>query len=160
MRTIIPTALLAAVLVLAPPALAGGLDGTWVLVRQVYGEGRHNFAGPDRPFRLVFETGAGAPSARAERDGSTAPWPCWFTPGGPVEVQDPVVTRDPDGRGVTASYRVPPAPGDDTWLIVTERYRVTDDDRLAGTVEVRFERHGVPRGGFTWRRTCRREEGR
>ncbi len=159
MRALVPVAL-AALLFLPAPALAGGLAGTWLLERQVYGDGAHNFAGPDRPFRLVFSpAGAGTP-ARAERSGASAPWPCWFTPRGPVPVQDARVVPDPDGRGVTATYRVPPAPGDDTWLVVTERYRLTPGDRLAGTVDVRFERHGVLRGGFTWRRTFRREADR
>jgi len=160
MRALVPAALVAAVLLLVPPALAGGLPGTWLLQRQVYGEGEHNFARPDQPFRLVFAPAAGRLAGRALRDGAEAPWPCWFSPKGPVPVEDARVVPDPDGNGVTATYRVPPAPGDDTWLLVTERYRVMEDDRLEGTVEVRFERKGVLRGGFTWRRTFRREADR
>ncbi len=160
MRAFVPAALAAAVLLLVPPAVAAGLDGTWVLERQVYGEGEHNFARADRPFRLSFRRAPAGLSARAEREGAGAPWPCWFSPEGPVAVEDVRVVPAPDGRGVTAAYRVPPAPGDDTWLVVTEWYRVTDDDRLEGEVHVRFERRGVLRGGFTWRRTFRREAGR
>ncbi len=131
------------------------LEGDWRLVEQTYGRGGHNFAeGAD--LRLSFARGATGFAVRLAVDGHTAPWPAYFGPDGPVPLVSSRWLADPDERGVTAEYVVAPAPGDDTSLRVTERYRLGDDGLLRGEMSVRFERAGELRGGFNWHRTFAR----
>ncbi|RMF76712.1 MAG: hypothetical protein D6738_00850 [Acidobacteria bacterium] len=65
----------------------------------------------------------------------------------------------PMARELAARYVVPPAPGDDTALRVTESYRLDGQGRLVGTMTLRFVRGGEERGGFTWHRVFVRETG-
>jgi len=139
----------------APPSLAG----SWRLVEQYYGSGQRNFVDPDEPLRLTLAITGGTVAGSVSLSGRPAPWPAYFGPDGPRPVQEIVVTMDADRVGVRAEFRVPPAPGDDTWLLVEETLRARPDGKLDATMTVTFERDGERRGSFVWRRVFAREEG-
>ncbi len=142
-------------------AQSGSVSGTWKLVEQRYERGGFNFVKADEPTVLELAPAGEPVQGRLFwHERQEAAWPAYPTPHGPAALHDVRVRRSLDGRGVTASYRVEPATGDDTWLVVTETYRLSEDGRLVGTMEIRFERDGVLKGGFTWQRTFEREAGR
>lgn len=166
MRTSSIPVLCAAVVLtaLAGAAPASGQDaptlaGTWRLVEQYYGTGQRNFVEDGEPYRLSFRRDGGRLAGTAALAGQSAAWPAYFGPDGPRPLQDVTVTPDADGRGAHATFRVTPAPGDDTWLFVTETLRVGPDGKLAATLTVEFERAGERKGAFTWRRVFAREDG-
>lgn len=138
----------------APPTLAG----SWRLVEQYYGSGQKNFVDPGEPYRLTLSLDADAVRGQVSLSGRPAPWPAYFGPDGPRAVQEVVVAPDADRLGARAEFRVPPAPGDETWLVVSETLRVRPDGRLDASMTVTFEREGEQRGSFTWRRVFARED--
>lgn len=144
---------------LAPAQESASLAGTWRLVEQYYGTGQHNFVEEAVPYRLSLRIDGARLVGTAILAGQAASWPAYFGPDGPRPLQDVTVTRDADGLGVRATFRVTPPPGDDTWLFVTETLRAGPDGKLAATMTVEFERMGDRKGAFTWRRVFVREEG-
>ena len=148
---------------LAGVTVAAGQDtpslaGEWRLVEQYYGTGQHNFVEEAVPYRLSLRLDGARVVGTATLARQTAAWPAYFGPDGPRPLQDVTVTRDDDGLGVRATFRVTPPPGDDTWLFVTETLRAGPDGKLAAAVTVEFERMGDRKGAFTWRRVFVREE--
>lgn len=145
---------------LLPLAWAGGdqdFSGTWRMVEQRYNGGGHNFAEGNPELRLIFVRTATGWTGRVLFEGRESAWPVWLAPAGPAPLIASRVTADPEGAGITAEYRVAPAAGDDTFLEVKEHCRGTGTGRMTCTVEVTFEREGIPRGGFTWERIFARE---
>lgn len=138
---------------------APSLAGSWLLAEQYYGTGQKNFVEDSDSYRLEWRVEGGTLVGRASLAGRLAPWPAYFGPDGPRPLQDVTLTPDADGLGARATFRVTPAPGDDTWLFVTETLRVGPDGKLAATLTVEFERMGERKGAFTWRRVFVREEG-
>lgn len=154
-------AILGLVGVLLPLTWAGGdqdLAGTWRMVEQRYNGGGHNFAQGNPELRLTFVRTATGWTGRVRFEGRESAWPVWLAPDGPAPLIASRVTADADGAGVAAAYRVAPAPGDDTFLVVEEHCRGTSPGRMTCTLEVGFEREGVRRGGFTWERVFARED--
>lgn len=141
----------------AAQAPAPSLAGSWRLAEQYYGSGQKNFVDESEPYRVELRLENGTLSGRAWLAGRPAAWPAYFGPDGPRPLQDVTVALDPDGLGARASFRVPPAPGDDTWLVVTETLRLAPDGRLDAALAVEFERLGERKGAFTWRRVFVRE---
>lgn len=144
---------------LAPAQESPSLAGTWRLVEQYYGSGQRNFVEEAEPYRLSLRLDGGRVVGTAALSGQAAVWPAYFGPDGPRPLQDVAVTPDADGLGVRATFRVTPAPNDDTWLFVTETLRAGPDGKLAATLTVEFERMGERKGAFTWRRIFVREDG-
>ncbi len=144
------------------PALAAepSVIGEWRLAGQFYNGGGHNFAEDAPELRLSFAPAAdgGTPAGRVAWAGWTAAWPVWPGPDGPARLE--TVTVRGDGARIEAEYRVLPAPGDDTVLVVHEACAPTSATALSCEVRVRFERAGQSAGGFTWRRTFVREGSR
>ncbi|MDQ7007116.1 MAG: hypothetical protein Q9Q40_07775 [Acidobacteriota bacterium] len=137
------------------------LEGRWRLSEQYYGEGRHDFQGPGDRLEVVFRTRGAALTGRLLwADDLQAEWPAYPAPGGAARLDRVRSTVAPDLRSATASYRVLPAPGDDTYLLVDEQWTLAGDDRLECRVTLRFERRGRVRGGFAWHRVFVREAGR
>ena len=143
----------------APGQETPSLAGEWRLVEQYYGTGQRNFVEEAEPYQLSLQFAGSRIVGTAALSGQTAAWPAYFGPDGPRPLQDVTVTPDADGLGVRATFRVTPAPGDDTWLFVTETLRAGPDGKLAATMTVEFERMGERKGAFTWRRVFVREDG-
>ncbi len=137
------------------------LEGRWRLSEQYYGDGRHDFQGPGDRLEVVFRSeGAGLSGLVMWADDLEAAWPAYPAPEGAARVEQVQTTVALDLRSATARYRVLPAPGDDTYLLVEEQWTVTAADRLECRVNLRFERQGRVKGGFAWRRVFVREAGR
>lgn len=149
----------------ALPLLAAGgpatLEGNWRLAEQYYGEGEFNFHGSgEGALGIVFRPEEGRLLGTVTWEGGEAPWPAYPTPAGAAHLGAVEARVAPDMRSAFARYRVPPAPGDDTTLLVEESWRLDQEGRLLCDVKVRFEREGRTRGGFTWHRVYRREGSR
>ncbi len=143
-------------LLAATAAAPAQVAGDWRLVEQHYNGGGDNFASGAPELRVRFApAGTDAPGT-VSFDGWTAAWPAWLAPAGAAALDAVTVRRADDGSAIEADYRVRPAPGDDTWLVVHESCRATAPETLACAVEVGFERAGVRRGGFTWQRVFAR----
>ena len=123
--------------------------GEWRLVEQHYNGGGDNFADGAPELRVRFAAAGSGAADTVTFDGWTAAWPAWLAPGGAAALDAVTVRRAEDGGAIEADYRVRPAAGDDTWLVVHESCRATAPATLACAVEVGFERAGVRRGGFT-----------
>ncbi len=153
-RVLILAALAAFVLV---PASAwadgpGTLLGGWHLEQQFYEDGHHNFHDGDDQLLVEFRAEGGGLSGTLSWAAHHSSWPAYPSPTGPAAI-DTVSTRfAPDLRSASASFRVLPAPGDDTYLLVEESWQLDEDDRLLCEVRIRFERQGTLRGGFRWSR--------
>ncbi len=129
------------------------VEGEWRLVEQFYEAGSNNLA-PPAAVNLAF----GADGPRIWVDGElAASWPAFAGSDGLVPVELLERTASPAGRGVSAVYRVYPEGGTDFHLDVTERYTLEQaGEVLAGILEVRFVRHGQPRGAYTLHRRFER----
>ena len=138
-------------------ATTGGLAGRWKLVEQRYEGGGDNFARGAPGFVLEFTDDGVSAAGRVRFAGWEAAWPVWPAPYGPAHASAASISVDRARAAIRSSYRVDPAPGDDTFLVVTESCAVRDDDRLGCEVRVQFERAGVTAGGFTWHRVFVRE---
>ena len=136
------------------------LLGGWRLAEQYYNNGQHNFAEDAAPLALEFRVDErGRFIAEMTFEDWRSDWPAWPTPHGPAPLGETTVRRSADGNEIEAEYRVPPPPGDDTFLNVRETCTVESAERMRCEVHVRFERHGEEKGGFTWRRFFARETG-
>ena len=155
-------ALLVCLALLAAPAAADApatIAGTWRLVEQRYERGGRNFAPPDGPARLVITPRGTRWEITIEIHGQRGEWPLYPSPAGPRPLTGVRVHVGPLGRELAARYVVRPAPGDDTYLHVTESYRLDGRGRLVGTMSLRFVRGGKEHGGFAWHRVFERESG-
>ena len=156
------TTLIAACLIASPLALASTpsvLEGRWQLVSQTYESGERQLGVSESPVILEVSREGAALFAVLTFEGEVAPWPAYPAPGGFAELAPNVSVRhDADGRGLHASYVVLPTESDSTTLRVEEHYRVDDEGRLVGTMNVRLFNGDKPGGGFTWQRTFEREE--
>ncbi len=154
MRTIraTATAAIALTFTLTFAAAPTSLLGSWRLSEQYYEDGQHNFHGPEDELVVSFRVEAGTFAGMLAWNGHSVPWPAYPGPDGPVTIEQVEMTHAPDLSAATVGYRVLPAPGDDTVLIVEERWRTEGPDRLLCELQLRFERHGEIKGGFTWNR--------
>lgn len=135
------------------------LEGRWQLVSQTYESGQKQLGRTETPVLLDVTREGSKLRATLTFEGKVAPWPAYPAPGGFAELAPDVSVRyDADGRGLHASYLVLPVEGDDTQLRVEEHYRIDDQGRLAGTMNVRLFDGDRPGGGFTWQRIFEREE--
>lgn len=141
--------ILAATVAPAPASV----EGEWRLVEQFYEAGSNNLA-PAAPVRLGF----GADGPRIWVDGElAASWPAFAGEDGPVPIELVERVAAPEGRGVSAVYRVYPEGGTEFHLDVTESYTLDEaGEQLAGRLEVRFVRHGEARGAYTLHRRFER----
>lgn len=145
--------------ILAPSAAqAGGpLEGRWRLTEQYYGEGGRNLALDQAPLIVTLIDSGARVSGTVRLEAHVAAWPAYFGPDGARATERLVVDLAPDRRSVSTRFRVPPGTGDDTSLLVAERWALDDRGRLLAQVEVTFEREGSTRGSFTWKRVFERE---
>lgn len=159
-----PSRLRPAILLLLLPCLAAapaaaGIEGSWVLVEQHYGDGQGNLADPDAPVRLELRRVDGRLEARiAAGAGPEAayPWPAFLTDAGPLPVQLLESGESAEGE-LTARYRVRPSAKDDLVLDILERYRLSGDGAsLIGTMEVVFTGGTTNRGSFLLHRRFER----
>lgn len=152
--------ILVALTAVAPAGAGAGLEGTWTLVEQHYGDGHTDLVDDETPLRLeIVREGAGlAALVRAgDRRSPAEPWPALAIAGErrTLDVDERSIDA-PEGE-LVARYRLEPAPGDGLVLHVVERYRLTDGgDALVGTVSVDFVRDGAPRGGYVLTRRFER----
>ncbi len=157
MRTLRVVLTAVSLLATLPLGLAAGdsLIGGWTLIEQYYEEGRHNFHGPEDALGVAFHLDGANLAGVVAFEGRSAPWPAYPIPNGFAGIRDAQIRIEPDLRSAVANYRVLPAAGDDTTLVIEERWRL-HEDRLLCELKIRFERGGELRGGFTWHRVFRR----
>jgi hypothetical protein len=141
-------------------ALAGTLEGHWVLVEQNYGKGKANFAPLDAPVHLEFVM-EGAEMAgkvwEGESRAAAAAWPAFDAGDGLLPLQMERRRIDPLAGVARAEYMVQPSPPDGVILEVVEEYRLADKgDALVGTTTVSFVRDGEPRGSYVLHRRFER----
>ena len=153
-RRSIPTAALLLVGALAtglPAAQSGTIDGRWLLVEQRYERGGHNFAEGqgEAPLVLTFDRRQGTLVGQLHWNGHLAGWPAYPGPDGAAPIDEVERWISPDGQRASASYRVLPAAGDDTYLRIEERYELDGPDRLRGLKEIVIMGRLIPAGtGF------------
>jgi hypothetical protein len=141
-------------------ALAGTLEGHWVLVEQNYGQGKANFASQDTPVHLEFLM-EGAELAgkvwEGESRATAAAWPAFDAGDGLLPLQMERRLIDPHSGVALAEYTAQPSPPDGLVLKIVEEYRVTDKgDSLVGTTTVSLVRDGEPRGSYVLHRRFER----
>ncbi len=158
-RRILPVLLLALLLTPLVPAEGDGatLLGRWTLSEQYYEDGRHDFHEGDDALTVTFRKEGNALAGTVSWGAHTVRWPAYPTPRGPAVLESQQVEAAADLRTATARLRVAPPEGDDTVLLVEERWELGEDGRLVCTVAIRFERQGEERGGFRWTRIFERE---
>lgn len=142
-----------------PLAWSESPAGRWRLVEQNYGDGAGNTIDPDNPHWLELVEGPAGWSGSMQVGSTRAErwdWPSVITEGRQRELQQVAIRSVAAEETVEVSYRVPPSPGDDLTLLISERYRLGGDDELVGVVQVRFERDGEVRGGYTLHRRYER----
>jgi len=163
-RAALKIVVLASVLLagLVSAAIAGSIEGRWVLAEQYYCDGGSNLVSEtDEPLHLSFVRDVeglhgllwrGADRAAALR------WPALLgdDEAGPVSVERLALPADESGIDVT--YTVAPSATDDLVLRVVERYGLVDDGKaLAGRVEITFVRDGEMKGSYVLRRRFERQ---
>lgn len=137
------------------------LEGNWRLIEQTYGEGQHNFVHvDDDPVTLTLMRQGEAWTGTLDWTSSRATWPAYPTPDGPATIERVEFEQNPEEAQLTVSYRVLPAPGDDTYLVVVEKYSIDESGSLLSHVRIEFERGGKRVGGFDWHRKFEREDAR
>lgn len=148
--------LAALLLLLLAAAPHTGLEGSWKLVEQHYGEGRNNLVDLERPVRLEFVRQGTGVAGRIWADaGGTGrlEWPAFVNDQGPLPLEVVERRSDPSRGQVFVRYRVQPSPADDLVLDVVEQYQVQESGTaLVGTLEVTFYRGDDRRGSFVLHR--------
>jgi len=141
-------------------ALAGTLEGHWVLVEQNYGQGKANFAPTDAPVHLEFFMEGAEMAGKVwagESRATAADWPAFDAGDGLLPLQMEERRIDPLSGFARAEYAVQPSPPDGVVLKVVEEYRVADKgESLIGTTTVSFMRDGEPRGSYVLHRRFER----
>jgi hypothetical protein len=142
-------------------AVAGPLEGRWLLVEETYGTGGLDLTRgrPPQTIEFLREGGRLVASTRIGADARSRPWPAFVIGESPAPVAVHEMLIAPAEDGVRARYTVSAfRDGDDMVLEVEEEYRLEGDGRiLAGTVVVEFLRGDEPRGSFELRRRFERQ---
>jgi hypothetical protein len=145
----------------AGAAMAGPLEGRWLLVEETYGTGGLDLT-RDRPMQVIEFVREGGRLAAHTRIGAGArahPWPAFVIGETAAGINVHEILIAPAEDGVRARYTVSAfRDGDDMVLEVVEDYRLEGDGQiLAGTVVVKFLRGEEPRGSFELHRRFERQ---
>jgi hypothetical protein len=160
MRPRILTVACAVVFLASAAAVAGPLEGRWVLVEETYGTGGLNLMRqkPPQTIEFVREGGRLEGRTRIRPDGPEGPWPAFFVDAAdePLDVHE--VWISPTEDEVRARYRTPAVRDDKVRLDIVEEYSLSEEgDSLVGTVTVTFLSHGGTRGSFVLHRRFERQ---
>ena len=144
-----------------PTALAGPLEGRWVLVEETYGSGGLNLVRekPPQTIRFVREGAALEGRTRLAPDEPERSWPVFFleqAEAAAAALEE--LSYSPAEDRVLARYRTPFVREDKVRLDIVEDYRVSGDgESMVGTVKVTFLDAGEKRGGFVLHRRFERQ---
>ena len=162
MRPRILAVVCALVFLASTAALAGPLEGRWLLVEETYGTGGLNLMRQKPPQTIEFVREGGRLAARTRigpESQPMRPWPAFVIGDAPAQISVSEMLIAPAEDGVRARYTVSSfREGDDMVLEVIEDYRLDDDGHsLIGTVRVEFVRGTGSRGSFVLHRRFERQ---